>query len=306
MNNPIMILAVFSAFIIVFVASCWIHRKFKHLVAEEKAWSRTPFGEKMLRPAGEGLRLKLEEIHDEMMEVAMLLAVFVVAPIFGALIIMQKLSWYSIGTWVIVSGVAYYLTFNQWKKLLVLRRRRKKYQLGFDGERYIAEKTIPLVRMGYRVFHDFEVDWLPGKRFNIDHIAIGPNGVFVIETKARKKRNGEMADGKESHVLKVTGGKICFPLEQPTDEPITQARMNAEVLGKWIAGSSGKNMPVFPVLAFPGWWVEDQEKGDVRVISGNGIEKCLPHFGESGILDEREVARISDVIEKKCRNVEGA
>ncbi|MBU1055794.1 MAG: NERD domain-containing protein [Proteobacteria bacterium] len=41
---------------------------------------------------------------------------------------------------------------------------------------------IVLFKVGYKVYHDF-----PAEKFNIDHIIIGPAGVYAVETKARQK-----------------------------------------------------------------------------------------------------------------------
>lgn len=305
MNNPFIISAVFIAFGVALFASWWIKRNVERLIAGEKAWSRTPFGEKMLRPAGEGLRLKIEESQEEFFKVGTLLTVYVVSPIFGALITANKLSWISLGVWVIMSGLAYWLAFRQWKRLLELRQQRRNLRLGFDGERYVAEKLMPLVGMGYRIFHDMEVDWIPGKKFNIDHIAVGSNGVFVIETKTRRKRQGEISEGTESHKMKVSDGMLQFPLKMPTDEPLKQAKMNAEVLARRLAGTSKLMVPVFAVVALPGWWVEEGDPGEVRVVSGRAIASRLPGFGKEGILSEQEILRLADLLERDCRNVEG-
>lgn len=101
---------------------------------------------------------------------------------------------------------------------------------------------------------------------------VGSNGVFVIETKARRKRNGELPDGSQSHEVRLAGGMLHFPMEKPTDEPLAQARMNAEVLGKWLKGSGERIVPVYPVLVFPGWFVREEELGEVRVVNGKKIE----------------------------------
>ncbi len=74
----------------------------------------------------------------------------------------------------------------------VARKRRAKaerlnrvadaYERGADGERQTADALAMLPASGWFVLHD--VRW-PGKRFaNIDHVVIGPPGVFVIDSKA--------------------------------------------------------------------------------------------------------------------------
>jgi len=51
---------------------------------------------------------------------------------------------------------------------------------GARGERATARRLRRLERHGYVVLHDLQV---PGSRANIDHLAIGPAGVFVIDSK---------------------------------------------------------------------------------------------------------------------------
>ena len=48
-----------------------------------------------------------------------------------------------------------------------------------------------LMLAGYRVFHDFLITDKPRRIRNIDHIVIGANGIFAVETKTRRKMKGE-------------------------------------------------------------------------------------------------------------------
>jgi len=57
---------------------------------------------------------------------------------------------------------------------LVLRRAR-----GATGEEYVGAILDALAPHGWRVLHDIDTG-----RGNIDHVAIGPGGVFTIETKS--------------------------------------------------------------------------------------------------------------------------
>jgi hypothetical protein len=51
---------------------------------------------------------------------------------------------------------------------------------GTRGERATARRLHRLERHGYTVLHDLQV---PGSHANLDHLAIGPAGVFVIDSK---------------------------------------------------------------------------------------------------------------------------
>lgn len=295
------------------VASCiglWlVHRGIEGMFRDEKARSRSPFGEKLLRPPGESLRLRIDDLKMHILEKGIIIALFIFLPVILFLLIPQRSGLHPVSLTVSLlgstSGVCYAAAYFHWRKFKVLRRELRNCWLGFDGERYMAEKLTPLVGKGYRVFHDLQVDWIPGMKFNIDHVVVGSNGVFVIETKTRRKRKGEIAEGTEIHRLKVSDGMLHFPQEKPTDEPLKQAKNNADVLARRLAGTSKSEVPVFAVVALPGWWVDEEEPGEVRVVSGRAIASRLPTFGEEGILSESEIVRLSDLMDRDCRNVEG-
>jgi hypothetical protein len=66
------------------------------------------------------------------------------------------------------------------------------WQRGAEGERHVARLLEPLVRQGWGVQHDLRV---PGSKANIDHVVIGPPGVFVIDTKNYRGRLRLSHDG---------------------------------------------------------------------------------------------------------------
>jgi hypothetical protein len=59
------------------------------------------------------------------------------------------------------------------------------WRCGAAGERRTARLLAQLERHGWVVLHDLAV---PGSRANIDHLAIGPGGVFVIDSKQYRGR----------------------------------------------------------------------------------------------------------------------
>jgi Nuclease-related domain len=59
------------------------------------------------------------------------------------------------------------------------------WRRGAVGERRTARLLGQLERHGWAVLHDLA---LPGSRANIDHLAIGPGGVFVIDSKQYRGR----------------------------------------------------------------------------------------------------------------------
>jgi hypothetical protein len=59
------------------------------------------------------------------------------------------------------------------------------WRRGAAGERRTARLLDPLERHGWAVLHDLA---LPGSRANIDHLVIGPGGIFVIDSKQYRGR----------------------------------------------------------------------------------------------------------------------
>jgi hypothetical protein len=59
------------------------------------------------------------------------------------------------------------------------------WRRGAAGERRTARLLGQLERQGWAVLHDLAV---PGSRANIDHLVIGPGGVFVIDSKQYRGR----------------------------------------------------------------------------------------------------------------------
>ena len=72
------------------------------------------------------------------------------------------------------------------------------WQRGAAGERHVARLLEPLVQQGWGVNHDLRV---PGSKANIDHVVVGPPGIFAIDAKhdrgrLRLSRNGLLWHGR--------------------------------------------------------------------------------------------------------------
>lgn len=127
-------------------------------------------------------------------------------------------------------------------------------KLGRDGEKAVGQYLERLRENGYTVFHD-----IVATGFNIDHVLIGPAGVFSIETKTFSKAPGPDVKVRfDGEVLTVDGVKL-------DRDPVAQARGQARWLQNLIEQSTGRKFPVRPVILFPGWFVE-QKSGTSRAV----------------------------------------
>jgi hypothetical protein len=88
------------------------------------------------------------------------------------------------------------------------------WRQGAAGERRTARLLAPLERHGWAILHDLAV---PGSTANIDHLALGPGGVFVIDSKQYRGRLQLDAVGKlwhGRHPLAPTLGAVSWEADQ--------------------------------------------------------------------------------------------
>jgi hypothetical protein len=289
----------------------------KKVLAEEKAKSRTPFTDKLLRPAGESLRLKIDEIYEKMSDTAMIMVGLIVLPAMFAMQAPVRTISVKLIVYLTVPAFCWAFAVKQWLKFRELRKDLRNYRLGFEGERYIGGELTQFLGLpvpnNYRVYHDFLFDMKPGGTrtdFNIDHIAIGEDGVFAIETKTRRKPLKTNEGGNKNHEVTYDGAALTWPSGFKDTASINQARRAAEDLSVWLTGSSKSPVLVIPVVVVPGWMVKRIGKGVVRVFNEkellsikNDKADNLAGISQSKLSGEQQ-RMIADRIDDQCRNID--
>lgn len=143
------------------------------------------------------------------------------------------------------------------------------YGLGHRGERAVATLLAELGKDGYTLINDIEAK---GAAANIDHVLIGPPGIFVIETKTLTKPD-TLKPG-ERPLITAKDGKLLrngLPMDR---DPIAQVRACADQLRRMLSPlPDASNIPIHMVVAFPGWWVDASAKtvNGVHVINPKQI-----------------------------------
>lgn len=89
-------------------------------------------------------------------------------------------------------------------KLRRLLKERADARLGLDCEIAVGQELNGLMCEGYKVYHD-----IPGNNFNVDHVVVGPNGVFAVETEGRSKPN--RGRGQSDATVVYDGRSLTFP-----------------------------------------------------------------------------------------------
>lgn len=225
---------------------------------------RSPLKERPLRIPGQSLD---EQIRDEIQD-------YIAGPVLFALfiVVFAALEWfryfrpyapspllYSIVA-VIAAGFAAYRSYQFWPRLRALKLAR-------DGETEVGQNLESLRAHGYQVFHD-----VVGDGFNIDHVLIGPAGIFTVETKTHSKRPGNPS-------VVFDGDKILIDGLEPDRNPVVQAKSQASWVRALLSESTGHMYYVRPVIVYPGWFVENRGpwKKTIWVINPKGLPTFLEH-----------------------------
>lgn len=101
--------------------------------------------------------------------------------------------WFSILGILTMGGVMFGLKRKLDRVLERKLREARVWRRGAEGERVIAELLESDLPDSYHVFNDVR---FPGRTANIDHLVVGPSGVFVINTKNWRGIVGWADDGK--------------------------------------------------------------------------------------------------------------
>lgn len=86
------------------------------------------------------------------------------------------------------------------------------------------------------------------------------------------------------------------------NEETSQARRQAAWVAHWLTAATGATVSAEPILALPGWWIDQTGASDVRVINGKRPQHLLS-CSRGKRLSAEMVRRLAYQIEQKCRSV---
>ena len=250
---------------------------------------KSPISRKVCRYPGYTLTKEIESLDErlstDLIVLFMIPAVTIGISSIGLLELSGVMGWVVFGTFYVVGiGIAISRLFRTARSLRAKR-------LGLAGEQVVGHQLAELYRAGFFVFHDFPLDF-----GNIDHIAVGPPGVFAIETKFKRKTKDE----KDGHKMSYDEAFMHFP-NGKTRKPLDQVQRAANDLRGQIGRLFG-DTPVIPVVVLPGWFVERRAaKTSVQVMNDKQLIGWLSK--EERVLDDQKIQRVAAFIEEKCRDV---
>lgn len=157
------------------------------------------------------------------------------------------------------SAVAVMMGLITWRVWKNTKDDVDNYKLGRQGELVVAHILEGLRGYGYTPIHDVVCTAESGKEFNIDHVLVGPKGVFVVETKTWR----HTTKSKKNTII-WRDKKLYVNEDRYDTKAISQVCGNAQWLHDLLLRRMGRDYWVTPILTFPGWWVEQSATDTLR------------------------------------------
>lgn len=248
--------------------------------------TRSPIKSKPLPLPGESLGRQLEEVvRDEVIACVVTSIVLLFIVVLEWLRFLFSVSPHPVS----ISLVAAAFILHAFIKCRRLLQRGRLLRLGIQGERCVGHSLDRLRADGYEVVHD-----IPEDGYNIDHVLVGPTGVFAIETKARSKPVGRDAD------IVYDGESIRVDGQLPDRDPIKQATAAADRVRQILRETTGHEVAVRPVVIYPGWYVRlTRRRPRVWVVNETYLQAWLAWEDES--LSKEQVRLYASAVESHVR-----
>ncbi len=169
------------------------------------------------------------------------------------------------------------VTIKAWNKGL---QRVNSFFLGARGEERVAG-LLALLPNTYHIFHDFVAG-----NYHVDHVLVGPTGVFSIETKTW------------NYPVTVEEGTILYNGHVPNKSPAAQCVKEADAV-KEVLAQLGCPLSVKPVLCFASDTFQpcELDVGASFVINANKLVAWITALPQT--LSASELERVVKLLETR-------
>jgi hypothetical protein len=164
---------------------------------------------------------------------------------------------------------------RQREKAARLERSAAMWERGAEGEATTAAALVELERHGWTTFHD--VRWPGRPRANIDHVVVGPSGVFVIDSK------------NWSGNIRLVGD-VLYQGSHRREREVAAAADAAIAVSQVLQG-----FPVTPVLCFVASEEIDGWARGVMVCSGQHLAARLA--SQPPVLSADSLKRVTSILQ---------
>lgn len=182
-----------------------------------------------------------------------------------------------------LAALALFIGVGHRLKISENERERRFQAAGRRGEHRVADALARELPDEYAVINDAEIS-MGRQRAQFDHIVVGPNGIFAVET---KNWRGRVTGRAASPFLRIHGeqGRV-----RTARNPLPQCRRQARVLKSFVARTSRPDAPVTAVLAAgadDGRW--EVEGADVPIVAWRSLAAFIRERAAERPLTPAEV-----------------
>lgn len=175
------------------------------------------------------------------------------------------------------------------------------YRSGIEGEKLVNE-TLSALDDTYLLINDIK---LPDSYGNADHVVLGKNGIFVIET---KNYSGQVICNGDDWIKHYEGGFLDSDRDYNTNSPSKQVKRNAVKIKKIIETSKIIRRPlniwVEGIVVFTNPDIELQlTDNTVPVLKIDELSNYIKNKKSKTIFSPQELESIGKTILKMDENI---
>jgi hypothetical protein len=230
--------------------------------------------DKLLRSPGQSLNEKIDDIIDNSYQNILLLTL-----IYGFIAI--YIPWIFI-IYIIILLIIITITVNKVKPL----------KMGRDGEIAMSQYLHSIARESSNVyiFNDIVNS---EKKYNIDHVVLSNNGIFIIDTKTYAKERGK------TNTIMIKNNKLYknnYPIELPA------INGQAKWLQNRIEKELNKKYKITKIVAYIGWFTVGSKIDDIFITNAKNIKYILNKNSKINSFDENEFKKIKSILTSLSSN----
>lgn len=158
------------------------------------------------------------------------------------------------------------------------RSTTEAWRKGAEGERLTEDSLAGIAEEGYVLLHDRRI---PGGQANIDHVVIGPTGVYIVETKHYSGR------------VVISRGAVLYngrSMDRAVDQSWREAAAVEAALGERLRDLGVRVRPIVCIqgadLELEGWRVKPIVRG-ARFCSGRRLRHVISEGDR--VLEARDI-----------------
>jgi len=258
---------------------------------------RSPFSGHILYEAGHPLRIGLTQLNASCSTGLAALVFFLLA--FVAALLLRRDGWMDFAhRWLqilfcllLASALAYFVY-----RLATLARLRRRLVFARDAHIAVGHGLQRTLGDANRIFHHVSGGSLA--RESIDHVVVGPSGVYAIQVVVRRPGRGE----SDEPGVTIQGNELHFG---KSDETVSIAGLSArrKLLSRDLSRIAEQPLRIRSVIALPGWQIREQNSDSHLLVNENLLAMIRGWSDPQEYLMNDQVAAISKFLAERCTNL---